>query len=161
MSQVDYKMAKSRIDEISSMLVRGNQRSKNVARIISSLTYIMFNENREKIKSVLDKIVPIYDELYRIHNQLYYKLGGTGSGENVEAPVETAVDIMNLRGIDLEGYNTLQQDAINIGNIALRTQDPGMEIFNIFIWTGLVSVHNEKLQNKLVKIILQFDTRLS
>jgi len=155
-------MAKSRIDEISSMLVRGNQRSKNVARIISSLTYIMFNESPKKVQEVSEKISPIYDELYRIHNRLYTKLGGVkGSGENVEAPVETAVDIMNLRGIDLEGYNTLQQDAINIGNIALRTQDPGIEIFNSFIWAGLVSVHNEELQNKLIKIILQFDTRLS
>jgi|688.fasta_scaffold431580_2 hypothetical protein len=161
MIQNQKKEALSRISQISEMLVRGNKKSKNVARIISSLSHILFELDGQKTREVFTKIMPIYTKLYAKHNSIYKSMGGKSKGDTVEAPVRDGIKAMKLEGVDLEGFNTLSRDAIEIGNLALTTGDPFLNTFNDFLWTGLVSIHDDRLQEELVRICLKYDTRIS
>jgi len=150
----------AQVTEIISSDANGT-RGKRMGRILSSLTHDVIN-NPEKGEYLLEEISPIYDKLYKKHNAVFRKIGGkSGSGMGAEGKLEDVAELMNLEGVDINSFNAFQFFALNFGNFCNDVKHPFMYSINQAIWTALVSVHDSKLQEKLVKIAIKYDTRIS
>jgi hypothetical protein len=116
--------------------------------------------NTEKGQYLMEEVSPIYQKLHEKHNLIYNKLGGvSGSGEMVVS--ETGDSGVNLDGIGEIAFNTFQVFAIKWGHLANETGDPLMHRINIALWSSLLTIHDSKAQEKLLKLAVKYDTRLS
>jgi hypothetical protein len=160
-------------------LARGNDKSKRMARILDSAGDLL-DRSEKRFDLFWEDAAKVYADMSRIHNRMYQDLGGQlGSGEffgvdieEVESKTGVALDRL-LEGVDPEGYMKLQ---VGIGQ--LRNLQQGMQravdqmpfvtpdvailakVERIY-WLALMSVYEYSHQEKVLKILHRYDTKMS
>jgi len=119
----------------------------------------------------------VYEDMSRIHNKMYQDMGGQlGSGEFFGADideVETKTGVALTRildGVDPEGYmklqvgigqlRTLQQHAAAVTPFTTPDAIILAKVERIY-WLALMSVYEYTHQEKVLKLINRYDTKMS
>ena len=157
-------------------LARGNDKSKRMARILDGAGD-MLDRSEKRFDLFWDDAQNVYEDMSRIHNKMYQDLGGQlGSGEffgvdidEVESKTGVALTRI-LDGVDPEGYMKLQ---VGIGQLRSLQQHAAVstpfttpdaiilgKVERIY-WLALMSVYEYTHQEKVLKLITRYDTRMS
>ena len=161
---------------IADSLARGNDKSKRMARILDGAGD-MLDRSEKRFDLFWNDVQNVYGDMSRIHNKMYQDLGGQlGSGEffgvdveEVESKTGIALDRI-LDGVDPEGHMKLQ---VGIGQLRSLQQVAAdrtpfatpdaiilAKVERIY-WLALMSVYDYTHQEKVLKLINRYDTKMS
>ena len=160
---------------VADDLARGNDKSKRMARILDIAGNI-FRTSEAKFDRVWSELYEVYFEMSKVHNKMYQAVGGhMGTGEFIGMDIEEAESKSGialgklLEGIDPEGYMKLQVGIGQIRNLLAASANmpfpsPAAKVIakteNIY-WLSLMSVYEYSHQERVLKILRKYDSKVS
>ncbi len=152
-----------KVNESAQMLLRGDERSQKLSRILAGIVQIMGHP--ESYFNLYQKMGDVYPKIREFWNtEIYHKMKEV-SGDGVIAVTDfdkgkVEVDVQGiLSGIDPEGFHTMQALIMFIGNVDKHAKNENemeiesCQIFHPMLWSIYISIFKDEYLNEMLDLV--------